>query len=139
MLRTDGAIDDPAPFLDFLERVAPRSDEAAPHVVHGDLYARHVLVGEDGALAGVIDWGDLHAGDPALDLAVGDLLFDDDDLAAFFAAYGRVDPRTKERARYRAVYHATLEADYGKAVGDGDLRRVGLAALARIAQRLKTP
>ncbi|MGD1068163.1 MAG: phosphotransferase, partial [Vulcanimicrobiaceae bacterium] len=99
-LQADGAIGDPAPFLDFLERVAPRSDEASPRVVHGDLYARHVVVGEDGTLAGVIDWGDLHLGDPALDLAVGDLLFDDDDLATFLTAYGQVDPRTNERARY---------------------------------------
>ncbi len=35
---------------------------------HGDLHGRNVLV-KDGRLAGVIDWGDMAAGDPACDLA----------------------------------------------------------------------
>src|SRR5262249_54101918 len=39
-------------------------------IVHGDLYARHLLLEEDGSLSGIIDWGDLHEGDPAVDLAV---------------------------------------------------------------------
>src|SRR5262245_54581129 len=38
-------------------------------VVHGDLHARHVLVRE-GALSGVIDWGDVCRADPAIDLAL---------------------------------------------------------------------
>ena len=35
---------------------------------HGDLHGRNVLV-KEGRLAGVIDWGDMAAGDPACDLA----------------------------------------------------------------------
>jgi aminoglycoside phosphotransferase (APT) family kinase protein len=35
---------------------------------HGDLHGRNVLV-KDGRLSGVIDWGDMAAGDPACDLA----------------------------------------------------------------------
>ena len=41
--------------------------DGKPRWVHGDLYARHLLVGDDRALCGIIDWGDLHCGDPALD------------------------------------------------------------------------
>jgi aminoglycoside phosphotransferase (APT) family kinase protein len=37
---------------------------------HGDLQAEHVLVGDHGTIAGVIDWGDAGLGDPLYDLAV---------------------------------------------------------------------
>lgn len=43
--------------------------EGPPTTLHGDLYARHLLV-DRGRLIGVIDWGDLMAGDPAVDLTV---------------------------------------------------------------------
>ena len=36
--------------------------------VHGDLHARNVLLDEDGGISAVIDFGDVHAGDPAVDL-----------------------------------------------------------------------
>jgi len=39
-------------------------------IVHGDLYFRHLLVDESDRLAGVIDWGDLCRGDPAVDLSM---------------------------------------------------------------------
>jgi aminoglycoside phosphotransferase (APT) family kinase protein len=37
-----------------------------PSLVHADLTPPHLLV-HDGVLAGVIDWGDMRVGDPALD------------------------------------------------------------------------
>ena len=37
-------------------------------LIHADLYPEHLLV-RDGRLAGVIDWGDMRLGDPALDYA----------------------------------------------------------------------
>jgi aminoglycoside phosphotransferase (APT) family kinase protein len=43
---------------------------------HGDLHGRNVLV-KDGRLCGVIDWGDMGAGDPACDLAAVWLLLPD--------------------------------------------------------------
>ncbi|MBE8992763.1 phosphotransferase [Nostoc sp. LEGE 12450] len=36
--------------------------------LHGDLHPRNILV-EDGAIAGIIDWGDITSGDIATDLA----------------------------------------------------------------------
>jgi aminoglycoside phosphotransferase (APT) family kinase protein len=38
--------------------------------VHGDLYACHLVLNPAGGLAGVIDWGDVHIGDPAPDLSI---------------------------------------------------------------------
>jgi aminoglycoside phosphotransferase (APT) family kinase protein len=65
---------------------------AAPAVgnlwIHGDLHPANLIV-RDGALAGIIDWGDLTAGDPATDLAAAWLLFDSPDArSTFFATYG---------------------------------------------------
>lgn len=47
----------------------------ARYWVHGDLHARNILV-HKGKLAAVIDWGDLCAGDPAVDLVAIWALFD---------------------------------------------------------------
>ncbi|MFM7617528.1 MAG: aminoglycoside phosphotransferase family protein [Actinomycetes bacterium] len=45
-------------------------DAPGPSVwVHGDLHPANLIV-RDGVLAGVIDWGDLTAGDPAADLQI---------------------------------------------------------------------
>lgn len=44
--------------------------------VHGDLHAQNVLV-RNGAIAGIIDWGDMTAGDPATDLAGVWMLLED--------------------------------------------------------------
>jgi len=128
-----GAIGDPQRLLDAMLAIAPEPGEGATRIVHGDLYARHVLVDGEGGLAGVIDWGDVHAGDPALDLAVADLIFAPPDREAFSAAYGVVEARTRERARYRAIYHAALVADYGVRIRDDALLRAGTSALERMS------
>ena len=131
-LHDAGLIENPQPLLDEMREIAPRPGEGGLCIVHGDLYARHVLVDERGELSGVIDWGDVHLGDPALDVAIADLIFPAAHQPAFFAAYGPVDARTRARARYRATYHAALVADYGTTINEGTLQRAGTAALARI-------
>jgi aminoglycoside phosphotransferase (APT) family kinase protein len=40
----------------------------ATGLAHGDLHVRHLLVDEAGALAGVIDWGEVCRGHPASEL-----------------------------------------------------------------------
>ena len=56
--------------LPALERAldVPSRADFAPVFVHGDLYSRHLLVDDAGRPCGVIDWGDCHVGDPAVDL-----------------------------------------------------------------------
>jgi aminoglycoside phosphotransferase (APT) family kinase protein len=49
-------------------------DNSVPTWIHGDLHARNVLV-QDGAITGIIDWGDMCSGDPATDLAAVWMLF----------------------------------------------------------------
>jgi len=89
---------------------APVADE---HVwLHGDLHARNVLV-QDGAISGIIDWGDLTAGDPATDLAaIWMLLKDAGARACARTAYG-ADEATWVRAKGWAVLFGAVLLDTG--------------------------
>jgi aminoglycoside phosphotransferase (APT) family kinase protein len=97
-------------------------------VVHGDVYARHILLDERKRLSGVIDWGDLHYGQPAVDLAAVHLLIPPANHDAFFAVYGAVDDRTWRFARYRARHHLRMIERYCAEIDDE-----ALASAARIA------
>ncbi|GAA5199062.1 aminoglycoside phosphotransferase family protein [Microbacterium jejuense] len=69
-----------------------------PVWIHGDLHPGNLL-SRDGALAAVIDFGDVTAGDPAYDLGVAWLAFDAPARARFIAATGdRYDVATWRRA-----------------------------------------
>ncbi len=68
--------------------------------LHGDLHPANLIV-DDGRLAAVIDFGDLTGGDPATDLSVAWMLFDEPERARFRRAAGpaAADDATWERAR----------------------------------------
>ena len=99
-----------------------------PLWLHGDLHPGNLLV-LDGRLAGVIDFGDLTAGDPAGDLAVGWLAFDSPDRRVFLsglpAAY-RTDRALLARARGWALVLATAFAAHSD-------DNPGMAAIGRHA------
>ncbi len=72
-----------------------------PQWLHGDPHPGNVLVDRDAPVA-VIDFGDLTAGDPATDLALGWLAFDAAGRGAFRTAYAAerpLDTDTWTRAR----------------------------------------
>jgi aminoglycoside phosphotransferase (APT) family kinase protein len=92
--------------------------EAAIAVSHGDLHIRHVLVDQAGAVAGVIDWGDLSLGDPAVDLSIAYFGFAGRARTELLAAYGRPVGRHRElAARTLAISLAASLAEY--AVDEG--------------------
>jgi aminoglycoside phosphotransferase (APT) family kinase protein len=68
---------------------APRWREP-PVWVHGDLHPANILV-QHGRISGVLDFGDLTAGDPAADLSVGWMLLPADGHPAFRVAAGASD------------------------------------------------
>lgn len=79
--------------------------------VHGDLHPHNLVLGDDGRLAGVLDWGDLTAGDPACDLATAWLTFDQVGRAAFIARAdqgGAIDAATWLRAKAWALHLALV-------------------------------
>jgi len=105
-------------------------------VAHGDLDGRHVLV--DGAApTGVIDWGDVHLGDPATDLALAWSALAGDARAAFWEAYGEVPggDDTRALARFRAVHVALHVITWATDIGDQDALRGGRRALERALAR----
>jgi len=130
--------DVPSAVLRWFHDHPPVLDERQT-LVHGDLYARHVLLGADGRPSGVIDWGDMHRGTPAIDLAVAHTMLPPNLHAAFRAAYGPVDDAVWNAARWRAIYSALLGLDYGITADAEDMRRYGATALRLIASAIPLP
>lgn len=97
--------------------------------VHGDLYPRNLIVGTDRHLSGVIDWGDVHVGDPALDLSIAFTFLPPLARVVFRSEYGPIDDATWRRARFRALHYGAVLVDYAAATWDSALLRTGLAAL----------
>ena len=95
----------------WLELVDTEPWSYAPTWIHGDLHGANMLV-ENGCISGVIDWGDVCAGDPATDLSIGWSLFDAEDRDVFRAAAGtgehEVDDATWQRAEAWALHFAVI-------------------------------
>lgn len=82
----------PGPDVESLLERAAAAAERSPRtrvLCHGDLHARHLLVDDAGAAAGVIDWGDVCLADPAVDLSIAYSGFAGEQRAELLAAYGR--------------------------------------------------
>jgi aminoglycoside phosphotransferase (APT) family kinase protein len=88
-------------------------------ICHGDLHVRHVLLSSaaEGSLqaTGVIDWGDLCQGDPAIDLSIAFSAFSGASRRAFFAEYGPIDADRELRARALAISLSALLTEYALA------------------------
>ncbi len=98
-------------------------------IVHGDFYVRHLLVDEAHHLAGIIDWGDIHLGDPAIDLAIAHSFLPIEAHKSFRKAYGEISDETWTLAKLRAVFSSTCLILYGHHAKDPNILREGLRAL----------
>lgn len=76
---------------------------------HLDLRGQHVLT-HQGALAGIIDWGDAAAGDPAADIGQALVLLPPSHWDALIEGLGGLDIATFARARSEAIDFAALLA-----------------------------
>jgi aminoglycoside phosphotransferase (APT) family kinase protein len=85
--------------------VAAPAWDGPPSWLHGDLHPANVVT-RDGTLAGVIDFGDMCAGDPATDLSAAWILLPSGGAGRFFDAYEDADEATAARARGWAVLRA---------------------------------
>lgn len=130
-LQDAGLIDNPASFLEAMQRISPINGEGKKTIVHGDLYARHVLI-ENGKLSGVIDWGDMHLGNPAIDLRIAFLMLPPDAHKTFRDEYGSIDERTWQLSMYSAIYSAVMVLHYGNRINDAHLVASGMTALEYI-------
>ena len=105
----------------------------ADTLVHGDLGAEHVL-GGDGVLTGVIDFGDLHIGDAAIDLAWALHSTSPEFAQAFAETYG-VTPELRERALFWHRLGPWHEVLRGNDTDDAEMTKIGLAG---VLERLRT-
>lgn len=118
------------------DALAAREWDRAPVWIHGDLHPANVVTA-DGALAGVIDFGELCAGDPATDLSAAWLLLPEGGAERFFDAYA-ADEDTVRRARGWALrrsfglLHIGRAGEAGLLGGKPTWKRAGEAALERV-------
>jgi len=104
-------------------------------LVHGDLHGSQILVTEEShELAGVIDWGDVHLGDPAADFAVVHSLLPRDCHETFLRAYGPVDALSWSAAKGRAIWHTIAVLAQAVDVGDKDTIVEAQSCFARLIQ-----
>ncbi|MFI5721049.1 aminoglycoside phosphotransferase family protein [Nocardia sp. NPDC051750] len=123
------------------DAVAAPAWEGPPVWVHGDLHPANVVV-SDGTLSGIVDFGDLFAGDPAWDLAAAWVLLPAGTAARFFDTYAYADEAAIRRARGLAAMKSLFLMLMGQ---NGDRRLpggkphwgpVGRAALERVLKGL---
>lgn len=121
---------------DDIERIiddARRNDDRPSLVpVHGDFYFRHILIGADRKISGIIDWGDAHLGNPAIDISIAWGFLPPEGRAPFREAYGEIAPATWRLARFRALYMAALLLVYGQDVGDTFVTAEALVSLENV-------
>jgi aminoglycoside phosphotransferase (APT) family kinase protein len=123
-----GALD--AKLLRFWEQAVQTPIDMAPTWIHGDLHARNVLV-RDGRLSAVIDWGDMAAGDRAVDLAATWMLLPRaDDRERVMSQCQAVTTQTWTRARGWALLHALIVLRSG----DPEHRAPGQVTLSRLCE-----
>jgi len=102
-------------------------------IVHGDFYVRHLLVDKEKQLSGVIDWGDVHVGDPANDIAIAHSFLPVDSHAKFREIYGKIDTQTWQLSKLRAILSATYLILFGHHSQDLVIKREGLRSLKIIS------
>lgn len=130
----DGPTPDPAAVRAVWDdAVAAPGWEGPPLWLHGDLHPANVLT-SDGNFCGVIDFGDLCAGDPALDLAAGWVLLPDQSSIERFQEAYPLPPgnATWRRARGWAVWRALGSLRIAAAEPPGGKPSWGPPALASL-------
>lgn len=96
---------------------------------HGDLHHRNVIV-DKRTIVGVIDWGDLHAGDAVTDYAAAWMLLTENEIQGVREALG-ADDVTWERARGWALVFGCLLMRIGSSERDPAFFAAGEITLAR--------
>jgi aminoglycoside phosphotransferase (APT) family kinase protein len=131
-LHAVGLLADIGPLLELLDTVADTPVPEHLTLVHGDFDVRHVLVDDAGRLTGVIDWGDVHLGHRAVDLAIAHSFLPPSAHDRFRRAYGEIDDNSWRLARFRALYVAAFVVLFGHETHQPDLVREGLWTLRNV-------
>ncbi|MGE0266464.1 MAG: phosphotransferase [Candidatus Obscuribacterales bacterium] len=111
------------------------SPDCCPVLVHGDFYVRHLII-DRGRITGVIDWGDLHLGNPAVDLSIVRSFLPPEAHARFREIYGSISESAWKLAGMRAAFYGLALASYGFATGDAMIANEARTTLAFVAESL---
>ena len=112
--------------VSYLSKTPPNQNPTC--WVHGDLYPAHLMINESGVLCGVIDWGDMHLGDIALDLSIVFSFLPVSAHEEFKKSYGEIDVNCWSRARFTAIHYGAVLLDYGI-----DIKKCELVEMAKRA------
>lgn len=105
--------------------------------VHGDLYSRHIIVDPVSRLpTGLIDWGDIHVGSPAIDLACG-MVLTERAFNIFLDAYGAIDEESRIIISFHAFCHGMSFLPYAFEQDKEDLKRWAVLVLVRAMQDIR--
>lgn len=119
----------PEKLCHILDDAAKQSGKVKTVLAHGDFYSRHFMVDDNRQIMGVIDWGDLHIGDAAIDIAAAHLFLPSAAHNAFKKAYGPIDNKTWYLAKTRAIYSSSILALYAHDIEDKDVLKEALKSL----------
>jgi 4-aminobutyrate aminotransferase-like enzyme/Ser/Thr protein kinase RdoA (MazF antagonist) len=88
----------------FINEVRPKLTGLRAQLIHGDVHEHNLILGPDGGIAGIIDFGDMFHGPLVIDIAdaIGDFLTDaktiEGTIRAMVAAYNKVTPLEEDEA-----------------------------------------
>jgi aminoglycoside phosphotransferase (APT) family kinase protein len=94
-----------------------------------------VLV-NDNKLSGIIDWGDIHVGNPGTDLAIGFMILSDNALKTFFDTYGSISEEEKNIALFRTFTHSLALLAYCYEKNERPLKKWSLLALKNAIEKV---
>ncbi|MFC1745961.1 phosphotransferase [Candidatus Riflebacteria bacterium] len=120
-LEQKGVINNVAVIKAMLESAAIEPGKVRETLVHGDFYCRHLLVDSIGGASGIIDWGDIHIGNPAIDISIAPGFLPAEGQQIFRDVYGDIDEDTWRLARFRALSTAIILLAYGSDLNDNFL------------------
>jgi len=115
--------------LEALQMFPPDGDPEEATLCHGDLHVRHLLFDPQGMLSGVIDWGDLCIGDPAMDLIVVYAMLEPAHRQLFWEEYGPASAKLRARARHLALAKHLALLSSAVEMGQAEVARVARDAL----------
>jgi aminoglycoside phosphotransferase (APT) family kinase protein len=107
--------------LEWLSTMKIEQQEFPVVLVHGDCHIRNILVNKEGIISGIIDWGDTHLGNPAIDLSIVYSFLPSSGRELFFQIYGEVSVEIKMVAKFFAIYVAFILLLYGHDLKDEQL------------------
>ena len=104
--------------------------------LHGDFHPGNILV-KDGAIVGIIDWGDITSGDVATDLASIWMLFKNRDVRQNAIARYSMSEQTLQRAKGWAIYFSVTLLDVGL-IDNPQQAKIGERTLRSVAEDSST-